>query len=77
MVYVGIDSDIVLGRVRQQDDENLGGAFKFRRSLAVAYAFDNGSRLGVRFGHISRADIHQQNPSENDLMVAYGMLLVL
>jgi hypothetical protein len=90
MVYIGIDSDIALGPVvvtplmglgawwrGSGSDENLGGTFEFRLSLAASYAFDNGSRLGLRFGHISNADIHQRNPGENDLMVTYGMPLTL
>jgi hypothetical protein len=90
MVYVGIDSDLALGPVvitplmglgawwrGGHNDENLGGTFQFRLSLAVAYAFDGGSRLGVRFGHISNADIHRANPGENDLMVTYAIPLPL
>ncbi len=90
MVYAGIDSDPALGPVivtplmglgawwhGSHDDENLGGTFQFRLSLAAAYAFDNGTRLGIRFGHISNADIHRVNPGENDLMVTYGMPLGL
>jgi lipid A 3-O-deacylase len=90
MAYFGLDSDIALGPVvvtplmglgawwhGNNNDENLGGTFEFRLSLAVAYAFDNGSRLGVRFGHISNADIHKVNPGENDLMLTYGIPLNL
>jgi lipid A 3-O-deacylase len=90
MVYAGIDSDLALGSVvvtplvglgawwhGGQDDENLGGTFQFRLSLAAAYAFDSGSRLGIRFGHISNADIHRVNPGENDLMVTYAIPLGL
>jgi hypothetical protein len=47
----------------------LGGAHEFRLFLAAAYAFDNGSRLGIGFGRISNADIHLRNPGENDLMI--------
>ena len=90
MVYVGLDSDLALGPVVVTpliglgawwqgggNDENLGGTFEFRLSLAASYVFDNGSRLGIRFGHISNADLHQRNPGENDLMVTYGMPLKL
>ena len=88
MAYLGIDSDLVLGPVivtplaalggwwrGDHHDEDLGGAFEFRLSLAAAYAFADGSRLGVRFGHISNADIHRRNPGENDLMLTYGLPL--
>ncbi|HLI22394.1 MAG TPA: acyloxyacyl hydrolase [Stellaceae bacterium] len=90
MGYVGIDSDLALGPVvvtpllglgawwrGGNDDENLGGTFQFRLSLEAAYAFAGGSRLGVRFGHISNGDIHKVNPGENDVMVTYGLPLGL
>ena len=90
MVYVGVDSDLTLGPIVVtplmglgawwrgcRGDENLGGTFEFRLSLAAAYAFGDGSRLGIRFGHISNADIHWVNPGENDLMVTYGTPLRL
>jgi lipid A 3-O-deacylase len=90
MAYFGLDSDVALGSVvvtplmgfgawwhGSSNDEELGGTFEFRLSLAVAYAFDNGSRLGVRFGHISNADTHKVNPGENDLMLTYGIPLGL
>ena len=90
MVYVGIDTDVTLGPFvvtplaglgawwrGSGKDENLGGTFEFRLSLAAAYAFENGARVGVRFGHISNADLHRANPGENDLMITYGMPLNL
>lgn len=90
MVYVGIDSDLAVGPIvitpllglgawwqGDRNDENLGGTFEFRVSLAAAYAFENGSRLGIRFGHISNADVHRANPGENDLMVTYAIPLGL
>jgi hypothetical protein len=90
MAYLGIDSDVALGPVivtplaglggwwhGGHNDENLGGTFEFRLSLAAAYAFDNGSRLGLRFGHISNADIHKVNPGENDVMATYAFPLTL
>lgn len=90
LVYVGADTDIAVGRIiitpllglgawwrGGRRDEDLGGTFEFRMSLAAAYAFANGSRLGIRFGHISNADIHRMNPGENDLMLTYGIPLGL
>ena len=90
MVYVGIDSDFALGPIvvtplaglgawwrGTNNDENLGGIFEFRLSLEAAYAFDGGSRLGLRFGHVSNADTHKRNPGENDLMLTYGLPLSL
>lgn len=90
MAYVGIDSDFAVGPVivtplaglgawwhGSRDDERLGGTFEFRLSLAAAYAFADGARAGLRFGHISNADIHTVNPGENDLMLTYAFPLGL
>lgn len=81
MGYAAIYSDVAAGSVivtplagiglwwhGSHGDEELGGPFEFRLSLAVAYQFANQMRLGVRFGHISNADINHVNPGENDLM---------
>lgn len=54
------------------NDEKLGGIFEFRLSLQAAYQFGNGSRLGLRIGHISNADTQRRNPGENDLMLTYA-----
>ncbi|MGO8917537.1 MAG: acyloxyacyl hydrolase [Stellaceae bacterium] len=88
MAYAAFYSDIALGPVvvtplaglgawwhGAHNDENLGGTFEFRLSLEAAYRWDNGSRLGLRFGHISSADIHLVNPGENDLMLTYAFPL--
>lgn len=86
MVYVGLYSDIALGPVvltpfgglgawwhGNHVDENLGGTFEFRLSLTAAFQFEDRSRLGVRFGHISSADINRHNPGDNDLMLTYAL----
>jgi len=90
MVYAGLYSDLPFGPIvvtplagiggwwkGAHNDENLGGAFEFRLSLATAYQFDGGSRVGVRFGHISSAGINKRNPGENDLMLTYDTPLGL
>ena len=88
MAYVGFDSDVAIGPIvvtplagfgawwkGSNRDENLGGTFEFRLSLQAAYAVANGSRLGVRLGHISNANTHSRNPSENDVMATYAFPL--
>jgi lipid A 3-O-deacylase len=90
MVYAGFYSDIAFGPVvvtplggigawwhGSHADENLGGTFEFRLSLAAAYEFADRSRLGLRLGHISSAGINKRNPGENDLMLSYGVPLQL
>lgn len=88
LVYAAFYSDFALGPVvvtplaglgawwhGGSNDEKLGGIFEFRLSLQAAYQFGNGSRLGLRIGHISNADTQHRNPGENDLMLTYGFPL--
>jgi lipid A 3-O-deacylase len=88
MIYLGLYGDIPIGPVvvtplaglgawrrGGHSDEDLGGWFQFRLSLEAAYQFLDRSRLGLRFGHISNADIHRKNPGENDLMLTYALPL--
>ena len=90
MAYAALYSDIPLGPIvitplaglgawwrGNHLDENLGGTFEFRLSLEAAYEFGDRSRLGLRFAHISSADINKRNPGENDLMLTYGIPLQL
>jgi lipid A 3-O-deacylase len=88
MLYVGFYGDIPVGpivvtplaglgawRRGDGDDEDLGGWFQFRLSLEASYQFADRSRLGLRFGHISNANLHRRNPGENDLMLTYALPL--
>jgi lipid A 3-O-deacylase len=88
MVYAGFYGDIPVGpivvtplaglgawRRGGRDDEDLGGWFEFRLSLEASYQFVDRSRLGLRIGHISNADLHRKNPGENDLMLTYALPL--
>jgi lipid A 3-O-deacylase len=84
--YVGTYSDLsykklyvtpqlAMGGYHEGDSTDLGGVFQFRVSLDVAYRLDNGHRLGVRWGHISNADAHEQNPGEEELFLTYSVPL--
>ncbi|MBK5096102.1 MAG: acyloxyacyl hydrolase, partial [Deltaproteobacteria bacterium] len=42
-----------LGGYHQGDSVDLGGIFQFREEFTLSYQFDNGSRLGVVWAHIS------------------------
>ena len=64
-----------LGGYAEGDSKDLGGVFQFLASGTVAYVFPNGSRLGVRLGHLSNAGIHDDNPGEEDLMLTYSLPL--
>jgi hypothetical protein len=87
--YAGVYGDLALGphiiltplaavgAYRRGGSEDLGGAFAFRLSANLAYQFDNLSRVGMQFAHISNAGIYNRNPGENELLVTYAVPLNL
>jgi hypothetical protein len=84
-VYAGVLIDVFLGRrwvvtpsfapgwYRRGGGLDLGHALEFRSQLEVAYRFDNRSRLGVSFGHMSNASIGDKNPGAESLMLNYSI----
>ena len=51
---------------------DLGGPLEFRSGIDVSYRFDNGSRLGLLFYHLSNADIYDENPGSNSLVLVFN-----
>lgn len=64
-----------LGGYAEGDSRDLGGIFQFHLGLDVAYQFDNGSRLGAKFAHISNAWIHDSNPGVESVLLTYSIPL--
>jgi hypothetical protein len=84
--YAGFYTDIAWGRFvltplgavgfySRGSSEDLGGTFQFRTSANLAYEFDDRSRLGVQFAHISNAGLHKRNPGDNELLATYALPL--
>lgn len=84
--YAGVYTDIAFGRFvltplggvgayHRGGSEDLGGVFQFRISANLAYEFDNHSRLGANFAHISNAGIHNRNPGDNEVLLTYALPL--
>jgi lipid A 3-O-deacylase len=82
--YGGIYSDLKWGGIvvtplagagayHRGGSEDLGGVFQFRLSLGIAYEFSNASRIGLQIAHISNANTHEKNPSENELLLTYAI----
>ena len=86
-VYGGLNWDIPLGYnftftpnfmaglYHEGDSKDLGGAIEFRSGLELSYAFENQSRVGVAFNHISNASIYDSNPGAESLLVNYQIPL--
>lgn len=83
--YAGIGLDIFLGRrlvltpnfavgvYGNGDGKDLGYALEFRSGVELAYRFDNYSRLGLSFTHISNAGLDERNPGVESLVVMYSI----
>ena len=55
------------------DSKDLGHAVEFRSGVELAYRFDDHSRLGLTFHHISNAGLDQMNPGTESLLLMYSM----
>ena len=82
--YAGILIDVFLGRrvvatpsfapglYAKSSGYDLGHVIEFRSQFELAYRFDDRSRLGVSFGHMSNAGIGDKNPGTESLMLNYS-----
>ena len=82
--YAGIYLDLALGRFvlspqtgvgayEKGSSKDLGGTFEFISGLDLSYRFADRSRLGVRYEHISNANLHDTNPGADILLLNYGI----
>ncbi len=62
-----------LGAYHQADSSDLGGVFQFRLALGITYQFEDRSRLGITLGHISNAQIHDENPGQDEVYVSFAL----
>jgi len=53
--------------------KNLGSPIEFRSAIAAAYRFDDRSRLGLEFYHLSNAGIDVHNPGTEVLLLKYSV----
>lgn len=54
---------------------DLGGPVEFRSQLELSYRFQDASRIGISFSHISNASIYDENPGTETLAVTYMLPL--
>jgi lipid A 3-O-deacylase len=53
--------------------KDLGSHAEFRTGAEFAYRFDDRSRLGFTFHHISNAGIGKRNPGEEEMLVMFSL----
>jgi hypothetical protein len=61
------------GYYAQGDGRDLGHSVEFRSGGELAYAFNNRSRIGVSYHHLSNANISSVNPGTETVMVTYSV----
>jgi lipid A 3-O-deacylase len=61
------------GYFSQGSGTDLGSHSEFRTGAELAYRFDDRSRLGLQFHHISNAGISKKNPGEEDAGIVYSI----
>ena len=83
--WAGILTDVYFGRrlvltpsfgvggYHAGDGKDLGGPLEFRSAIELAWRFDDASRLGLQFGHLSNASIYDSNPGTEFLLLNYSM----
>ncbi len=59
------------GLYHDGDGKDLGHAVQFRTQLELGWEFDNSSRLGVAYSHISNASLDDRNPGAEILGLYY------
>lgn len=57
--------------------KNLGSHAEFRTGAEFSYRFDDRSRLGLGFNHISNAGIGKVNPGEESIVLMYSIPFTL
>lgn len=83
--YLGLRMDLYFGRrwmlipsaavgaYEDGDGKDLGHTIEFRTGAEIAYRFDDRSRLGIAFHHISNADLGDKNPGTEILTLNYAI----
>lgn len=83
--YGGIGIDIFFGKrfvvtpnfavgiYGNGDGKDLGYPLEFRSGVEFAYRFDDYTRLGLAFHHISNAGLDERNPGEESLLITYSV----
>ncbi len=68
-----VSPSVAVGAYFEGSGKDLGHVFEIRSALEVAYRFDDRSRLGVMFYHISNAGLgDDENPGAEVLTLSYS-----
>ena len=70
-----VTPSIAAGLYHNGDGKDLGHVVEFRSSIELAYRFDNRSRLGISFYHLSNASLSEDNQGTEILSLNYSIPL--
>lgn len=68
-----LNPNFAAGAYHNGSGKDLGSAIEFRSGLEINYAFEDRSRLGLAFNHISNASIGNENPGTESLLLTYAI----
>lgn len=78
-IYFGrrivVTPSLAAGLYHDGNGRDLGHAVEFRSSLEIAYRFDDRTRLGLSFYHLSNAHLGTSNPGTEVLSLVYSIPL--
>lgn len=63
------------GAYHNGNGKDLGHVIEFRSSAELAYRFDDRSRIGINFYHMSNAHLGRHNPGTEVLSLSYAIPL--
>lgn len=66
---------VAIGAYSEGNGLDLGHTVEIRSAVTFAYRFDNRSRLGLRFYHMSNAGLGDENPGVEVLDLTYSIPL--
>ena len=64
-----------VGYYRRGHGKNLGEAFEFKTGARFDYRFEDASRIGIAFDHISNAGFSKTNPGEENILLMFSLPL--
>jgi len=76
-LFIGEKSNFIFtpsfgaGYYNDGDGKKLGNSLAFRTTLEISYQMKNKNRIGFSFGHISNANLGNQNPGVEIISLSY------
>lgn len=61
-----------IGYYHRGNGTDLGEAFEFKEGVRFDYRFDDASRIGIAFDHISNAGLSKTNPGEQNILLMFS-----